>query len=127
VPSAVTPTSEARPGVVLLVVSAAVFLASLKLFIVNIALPAVRVAFPGYDMVSAPWILNGYSVTFAALLPPAGRPLRAAAAVPDRHSGIRHRIGDLRTRALDPAAVGVPRDPGPGRGTRSKRICRSLR
>jgi EmrB/QacA subfamily drug resistance transporter len=70
--STATRTGE-RPAVVLLVVSAAVFLASLDLFIVNIAFPDIRLAFPGGDLASLSWILNGYTVAFAALLAPAGR------------------------------------------------------
>jgi EmrB/QacA subfamily drug resistance transporter len=59
--------------VVLVVVSAAAFLASLDLFIVNIAFPVIRSAFPGGDLAALSWILNGYTVAFAALLAPAGR------------------------------------------------------
>jgi EmrB/QacA subfamily drug resistance transporter len=62
-----------RPAVVLIVVSAAVFLASLDLFIVNIAFPVIRSAFPGGGLATLSWILNGYTVAFAALLAPAGR------------------------------------------------------
>jgi EmrB/QacA subfamily drug resistance transporter len=59
--------------VVLVVVSVAAFLASLDLFIVNIAFPVIRAAFPGGDLAALSWILNGYTVAFAALLAPAGR------------------------------------------------------
>ena len=65
-------TPALRTGLVLLVVSAAVFLASLDLFIVNIAFPAI-----GRELSSDPaglsWVLNAYTITFAALLAPAGR------------------------------------------------------
>lgn len=64
---------EHRPGVVLLVVSAAAFLATLDMFIVNIAFPAIRHTFPRGDLATMSWILNGYTVVFAALLAPAGR------------------------------------------------------
>ncbi|WP_020659203.1 MFS transporter [Amycolatopsis benzoatilytica] len=67
------PRTGGRPGTVLLVVSAAVFLASLDLFIVNIAFPDIRLAFPGTGLAGLSWILNGYTVAFAALLAPAGR------------------------------------------------------
>ena len=64
--------APARTGLILLVVSAAVFLASLDLFIVNIAFPAL-----GEDLASdaagLSWVLNAYTITFAALLAPAGR------------------------------------------------------
>jgi EmrB/QacA subfamily drug resistance transporter len=68
-----SPRTGGRPAVVLLVVSAAVFLASLDLFIVNIAFPDIRLAFPGSNLSTMSWILNGYTVVFAALLAPAGR------------------------------------------------------
>jgi EmrB/QacA subfamily drug resistance transporter len=58
---------------VLLVVSAAAFLATLDLFIVNIAFPDIRHTFPHSDLATMSWILNGYTVVFAALLAPAGR------------------------------------------------------
>lgn len=62
-----------RPGVVLLITSAAAFLSSLDLFIVNIAFPDIRAAFPGTDLGQMSWILNGYTVVFAAFLALAGR------------------------------------------------------
>ncbi|GAB2966034.1 MFS transporter [Amycolatopsis acidiphila] len=65
--------TASRPGAVLLVVSAAAFLATLDLFIVNIALPDIRASFPGSDLATASWVLNGYTVVFAALLALAGR------------------------------------------------------
>ena len=65
--------STARPGAVLLVTSAAAFLSSLDLFIVNIAFPDIRADFPGTDLGQMSWILNGYTVVLAALLALAGR------------------------------------------------------
>src|SRR3954463_10366634 len=58
---------------VLIVVSAAVFMASLDLFIVNIAFPAIARDFGGGSLASLSWILNAYAIVFAALLVPAGR------------------------------------------------------
>ena len=58
---------------VLIVVSAAVFMASLDLFIVNIAFPAIGRDFGGTSLGSLSWILNAYAIVFAALLVPAGR------------------------------------------------------
>jgi EmrB/QacA subfamily drug resistance transporter len=55
------------------VASAAAFLASLDLFIVNIAFPGIRHAFHGPNLGTISWILNGYTVVFAAFLSPAGR------------------------------------------------------
>src|SRR3954449_8927271 len=58
---------------VLIVVSAAVFMASLDLFIVNIAFPDIERDFGGTSLGSLSWILNAYAIVFAALLVPAGR------------------------------------------------------
>jgi EmrB/QacA subfamily drug resistance transporter len=62
-----------RPWRVLLVVSVAVFLASLDLFIVNIAFPDLAADFEGTAIADLSWVLNGYTIVFAALLVPAGR------------------------------------------------------
>ncbi|WP_234818030.1 MFS transporter [Mycolicibacterium sphagni] len=56
-----------------LVVSVAAFLASLDLFIVNIAFPEIRSAFGATDLGALSWVLNAYTVVFAAFLNPAGR------------------------------------------------------
>src|SRR3954453_1620456 len=60
------------PRRVLLVVSAAVFIASLDLFIVNIAFPDIPADLGGSDSTLS-WILNAYAIVFAALLVPFGR------------------------------------------------------
>lgn len=62
-----------HPLATIVVASAAAFLASLDLFIVNIAFPEIRRAFGGPDLGAMSWILNGYTVVFAAFLSPAGR------------------------------------------------------
>ena len=62
-----------RPAATVVVVSTAAFLASLDLFIVNIAFPEIRTAFGNADLAAMSWILNGYTVVFAAFLNPAGR------------------------------------------------------
>ncbi len=63
----------ARPYRVLIVVSAAVFMASLDLFIVNIAFPDIEADFGGTSLSSLSWVLNAYAIVFVALLVPAGR------------------------------------------------------
>ncbi|WP_410611616.1 MFS transporter [Amycolatopsis sp. lyj-109] len=67
------PDGTPKPGLVLLVVSTAAFLASLDTFIVTIAFPGIRAAFPDDDLATLSWVLNGYTVLFAACLAPAGR------------------------------------------------------
>src|SRR2546423_3034708 len=58
---------------VLLTVSVAVFMASLDLFIVNLALPDIGSDFPDTSLAGLSWVLNAYAIVFAALLVPAGR------------------------------------------------------
>src|SRR4051794_12878328 len=55
------------------VVSGAVFMSSLDLFIVNIAFPDMARDFSGTSLASLSWVLNAYAIVFAALLVPAGR------------------------------------------------------
>jgi EmrB/QacA subfamily drug resistance transporter len=58
---------------VMIVTSAAVFMALLDVTIVNIAFPDVRESFPDEPLANLSWVLNAYSVVFAAGLVPAGR------------------------------------------------------
>src|SRR5215475_14256889 len=58
---------------VLLITSVGLFMASLDLFIVNIAFPDLARDFDGASFSSLSWVLNGYAIVFAALLVPAGR------------------------------------------------------
>ncbi len=58
---------------VLAVTSIGLFMASLDLFIVNIAFPDLSRSFDGASLSSLSWVLNGYAIVFAALLVPAGR------------------------------------------------------
>jgi EmrB/QacA subfamily drug resistance transporter len=55
------------------IVVTGVFLASLDLFIVNIAFPDIARDFDGAPLSDMSWILNAYAIVFAALLVPAGR------------------------------------------------------
>src|SRR5436190_20340396 len=55
------------------VVSVGLFVASLDLFIVNIAFPDIERDFHGTSLASLSWILNAYAIVFASLLVPAGR------------------------------------------------------
>jgi EmrB/QacA subfamily drug resistance transporter len=55
------------------VLSLAVFMSSLDLFIVNLAFPYIARQYPGTSLSSLSWVLNAYTVTFAAVLVPAGR------------------------------------------------------
>jgi EmrB/QacA subfamily drug resistance transporter len=68
-----TQLSKARPAATVLVVSTAAFLASLDLFIVNIAFPDIRQAFGTAGLGAMSWTLNAYTLVFAAFMNPAGR------------------------------------------------------
>ncbi|HEY1538051.1 MAG TPA: MFS transporter [Solirubrobacteraceae bacterium] len=58
---------------VLTVVSVAVFMVSLDLFIVNIAFPHIAGDFHGASLATVSWVLNAYAIVIAALMVPAGR------------------------------------------------------
>src|SRR4051795_13148322 len=62
-----------RTGPVLAVVSAAVFMASLDLFVVNVAFPDIQQDFHATSLANLSWVLNGYTIVFASLLVPFGR------------------------------------------------------
>lgn len=66
-------TAMQRKWQVLCLVSVAVFMASLDLFIVNIALPDIQTGLGHASLSSVSWVLNAYAIVFAALLVPAGR------------------------------------------------------
>ena len=55
------------------VLSLAVFMSSLDLFIVNLAFPYISKQYPGTSLSSLSWVLNAYTIVFAAVLVPAGR------------------------------------------------------
>jgi EmrB/QacA subfamily drug resistance transporter len=58
---------------VLVIVSVATFVASLDLFIVNIAFPSIQRDFAGTSDSTLSWVLSAYAIVTAALLVPAGR------------------------------------------------------
>src|SRR4051812_41791319 len=63
----------ARRWKVLLVTSVAVFMSFLDVTIVNIAFPDIRSSFSTTSLSDLSWILNAYTIVFAAALVPAGR------------------------------------------------------
>jgi EmrB/QacA subfamily drug resistance transporter len=65
--------SPRRVTAIVLVLSLAVFMASLDLFIVNLAFPYIGRQFSGTSLSSLSWVLNGYTIVLAAVLVPAGR------------------------------------------------------
>src|SRR6202020_1561827 len=73
--SGALPPKDASPGIVLTIVCAGVVLASLDLFIVNVALPQIGRDFHlhGDGLSALSWVLNGFAIVYAALLVLFGR------------------------------------------------------
>lgn len=71
-PAVPTPTAT-TPWGVFLVSSIAVFLVSMDGTMLYAAFGAVRAGFPGSTAADLSWVLNAYTVVYAALLVPAGR------------------------------------------------------
>jgi EmrB/QacA subfamily drug resistance transporter len=65
--------SSISPWSVFGITSAAVFLVSIDVTVLYAAFPALRQAFPEAGSADLSWILNAYTLVFAALLVPAGR------------------------------------------------------
>ena len=71
-PPAAVPTARQLNAIVG-VLSLAVFMSSLDLFIVNLAFPYIGREYAGTSLSNLSWVLNGYTIVFAAVLVPAGR------------------------------------------------------
>jgi EmrB/QacA subfamily drug resistance transporter len=65
--------ADGSPTLVLVIVCAGVVLASLDLFIVNVALPDIARELHTRSLSDLSWILNGYAIVYAALLVVFGR------------------------------------------------------
>src|ERR1039458_5717536 len=65
--------ADASPTQVLVIVCAGVVLASLDLFIVNVALPAIARDLHAHSLSDLSWVLNAYAIVYAALLVIFGR------------------------------------------------------
>jgi EmrB/QacA subfamily drug resistance transporter len=72
-PAVVTERRTVRHGTILATLSLAAFMASLDMFIVNVAFPDISRDFSGASLADLSWVLNGYAVLYAALLVPLGR------------------------------------------------------
>ncbi|HXS62312.1 MAG TPA: MFS transporter, partial [Streptosporangiaceae bacterium] len=62
-----------RVAAIVAVLALAVFMSSLDLFIVNLAFPYIGKEYAGTSLGSLSWVLNAYTIVFAAILVPAGR------------------------------------------------------
>ena len=65
-------TDAASPWPTFWIASVAVFLVSLDTTMLFAAFRAVRAGFPGTSAADMSWVLNGYTVVYAAMLIPAG-------------------------------------------------------
>src|SRR4051794_21808167 len=90
----------AHPVVVLAALSGAAFVASLDVFIVNVAFPDIGHDFHGASLSNLTWILNGYTIVYAALLVPLGR-------LADRYGRKAGFVGGLSLFTLASAACAV--------------------
>src|SRR5205085_3545864 len=93
----VAPPREPSHRVVLIVLSLAAFMASLDLFIVNVAFPDISREFHGASLGDVSWVLNGYTVLYAALLVPLGR-------LADRYGRLAGFLGGLALFTIASAA-----------------------
>ena len=64
---------DASPALVLVIVCAGVVLASIDLFVVNVALPAIARDLHQRSLGDLSWVLNGYAIVYASLLVVFGR------------------------------------------------------
>jgi len=88
---------DISPSAVLGVLSLAAFMASLDLFIVNVAFPDISRDFNGTSLSNLSWVLNGYTVLYAALLVPLGR-------LADRYGRLNGFLGGLALFTIASAA-----------------------
>ncbi|MFL6238888.1 MAG: MFS transporter [Actinomycetes bacterium] len=98
-----SPVRSPNAGAVLAIVSLAAFMASLDLFIVNVAFADIGRDFPGTSLANLSWVLNGYAVLFAALLVPMGR-------LADRYGRLVGFLGGLALFTLASAACAMSQD-----------------
>jgi EmrB/QacA subfamily drug resistance transporter len=83
-----------------MVVAAGVLLTGLDLFIVNVALSRIAADLGTTDLADLSWVLNAYTIVFAALLVPAGR-------LGDRFGSTRVFLGGLVAFVLASAACAL--------------------
>ncbi len=62
-----------RSNLMLLVLCSAAFMAMLDVFVVSVAFAAIGEGYPGSSLADLSWVLNAYTIVYAALLIPAGR------------------------------------------------------
>ncbi|MET7541123.1 MFS transporter [Streptomyces sp. NPDC005507] len=99
------------------------FVITLDATIVNVALPSIRDALGG-GITGLEWVVDAYTLMFAALLLSAGSlsdRIGARRAFSGGLDPVHHRVADVRTR---PVAAGTYRSPRRARRRRGLRSCR---
>src|SRR5919199_3556519 len=91
---------DATPGLVLWIVCSGVVLASLDLFIVNVALPDMGRDLGADRLSDLSWVLNGYAIVYASLLVLFGR-------LADRHRREQGFLAGVALFTLASAACGA--------------------
>lgn len=72
-PTAGAPAAAASPWAVFFIACSAVFLVAIDSTVLFAAFDALRAGFPGSKAADLSWVLNAYTVVYAALLVPAGK------------------------------------------------------
>jgi len=93
-------TAGTSPWSVFAVASVAIFLVSLDSTMLFAAFPALRAAFPGVSAAALSWVLNAYTVVFAAMLIPSG-------GLADAHGRKRVFLGGVALFLVSSAACGL--------------------
>jgi EmrB/QacA subfamily drug resistance transporter len=96
------PQVKTNHKAILATLSLAAFMASLDMFIVNVAFPAIGREFHG-NLADVSWILNGYAVLYAALLVPLGR-------LADRYGRLNGFLAGLALFTIASAACAASQD-----------------
>jgi EmrB/QacA subfamily drug resistance transporter len=86
-----------NPSAVLAVLCTASFMATLDVFIVNVAFSDIGREFHGTSLANLSWVLNGYTIVYAALLVPLGR-------IADRYGRKKVFLGGLTVFTIGSAA-----------------------
>jgi EmrB/QacA subfamily drug resistance transporter len=94
-----------NPWIVFAIASAAVFLVSVDATIAVAAFPALRASLSDTSPATLSWVLNGYTILYAALLVPAGR-------LVDLHGAKRLFLFGVAVFTLASAACGMASGPG---------------
>ncbi|WP_435060859.1 MFS transporter [Amycolatopsis thermoflava] len=71
----------------MVVLCLAAFMAMLDVFVVNVAFTGIGASFAGSSLADLSWVLNAYTIVYAALLIPAGLGLLLTALPPERRAG----------------------------------------